>query len=71
MNIILILSEIIACTHTHTHARTHARTHTHTHTHTHTQGETFKVLQAIISESMRRIKNMFRQKFCKFKGDIR
>jgi len=31
----------------------------------------FKVLQTIISESMRRIKNMFGQKFCEFEGDIR
>jgi len=31
----------------------------------------FKVLQAIISESIRRIKNMFRQKFCVFEDDIR
>jgi len=35
------------------------------------QGGEFKVLQAIISESMRRTKNMFKQKFCEFKGDIR
>jgi len=27
---------------------------------------TFKMLQAIVSESMRRIKNVFRQKFCEF-----
>jgi len=31
----------------------------------------FKVLQAIISENVRRIKNMFRQKFCEFERDIR
>jgi len=31
----------------------------------------YKVLQAIISESMRQIKNMFRQKLCDIKGDIR
>jgi len=36
-----------------------------------TQGEAFKVLHAIISENMRRIKNMFRQKFYEFEGDIR
>jgi len=35
------------------------------------QGGAFKVLQAIISESMRRTKNIFRQKFCEFEGDIR
>jgi len=31
----------------------------------------YLVLQAITSESMCRIKNMFRQKFCEFEGDIR
>jgi len=30
------------------------------------QGGAFKVLQAIISESMRQIKNIFRQQFCEF-----
>jgi len=29
------------------------------------------VLQAIIFESMRRIKNMFRKKLCDINGDIR
>jgi len=29
------------------------------------------VLQVIISKSMRRIQNMFRQKFCEFQRDIR
>jgi len=35
------------------------------------QDRAFKVLQVIISESMRRIKNKFRQKFCESKEDIR
>jgi len=35
------------------------------------QGGTFKVLQAIIYESIRRIKNMFRQKLCDIEWDIR
>jgi len=34
-------------------------------------GEAFKVLHAIISESMRRIKNIFRQKFCEFEENIK
>jgi len=33
-------------------------------------GRAFKVLQ-VISESMRRIRNMFRQNFCEFEGNIR
>jgi len=38
---------------------------------TYIQSGAFKVLQAIISENMRRIKNMFRQKLCDIEGDIR
>jgi len=34
------------------------------------QGGEFKVLQAIMSESMGRIKNMFRQKFCECEEDV-
>jgi len=61
---ILILSKIIAC------VCMCMYIHIYIHIHAY-QSEAFKVLQAIISESMRRIKNMFRQKFCEFKGDIR